>query len=148
MTTKSNHQNDNDSIYQHYLIMMYQYHNWILSTSVVLPAMETLIFGPKLSPQEINLGADIISHQPSSSSSSSSTANISVTCNNSIKKCTGIGRLNEGIFAHIDIHIIQHYYHVMNLSLFSLQSSLINYNYIIYHHECKGFVVSLDHCNE
>ena len=107
--------------------------------------METLIFGPKLSPQEINLGADLISHQPSSSSTAS---NISVACNNdSTKKCAGIGRVNEGIFAHIDINIIQHYYHVMNISLFSLQSSLINYNYIIYHHDCKGFVVSLDHCN-
>ena len=107
--------------------------------------METLIFGPKLSPQEINLGADFISHQPSSSS----TANISVTCNNdSIKKCIGIGRLNEGIFANIDIHIIQHYYHVMNLSSLPLSLSSCNYNYIIYHHDCKGFVVSLDHGNE
>ena len=34
------------------------------------------------------------------------------------------------------------------ISSFSLQSSLFNHNYIIYHHECKGFVVSLDHCNE
>ena len=106
--------------------------------------METLIFGPKLSPQEINLGADIISHQPSSSS----TANISVTCDNSTKKCIGIGRLNEGIFANIDINIIQHYYHVMIISSLNLQSSLLNNNCIIFHHECKGFVASLDHCNE
>ena len=107
--------------------------------------METLIFGPKLSPQEINLGADFISHQPSSSSTAS---NISVTCNNSFKKCTGIGRVNEGIFADIDINIIQHYYHVMMIiSSLNLQSSLINHKYIIYHHECKGLVVSLDHCN-
>ena len=108
--------------------------------------MKTLIFGPKLSPQEINLGADLISHQPSSSTAS----NISVACNNdSTKKCAGIGPMNEGIFAHIDINIIQHYYHVMIIiSSFSLQSSLFNNKYIIYHHECKGFVVILDHCNE
>ena len=79
--------------------------------------METLIFGPKLSPQEINLGADIILHQPSASAS-----NISLIYTNSTKKCAGIGRVNEGIFAHIDINIIKHYYHVMNI-LFFLQSS-------------------------
>ena len=86
-----------------------------------------------------------ISYQPPSSSS---TSNISLIYTNSTKKCAGIGRVNEGIFAHIDINIIQHYYHVMNISLFSLQSSLINYNYIISYHECKGFVVLLDHGNK
>jgi hypothetical protein len=68
-----------------------------------------------LSPQEINVGADIISHQPSSSAST-----ISVTCNNSTKKCVGIGRVNEGIFANIDINIIKNYYHVMNTLSFLL----------------------------
>jgi len=90
--------------------------------------METLIFGPMLSPQEINIGADIISHQPSAS-------NISVTYNNdSTKICTGIGRVNEGIFANIDINIIKNYYHVMNISSFPLSLTLIYHNYIIYHH--------------
>ena len=108
--------------------------------------METLIFGPKLSPQEINLGADFISHQPSSSSTASN--NSVAYHNDSTKKCAGIGRVNEGIFAHIDINIIKNHYHVMIISSFSLQSSLLNNKYIIYHHECKGFVVILDHCNE
>jgi hypothetical protein len=59
-----------------------------------------------------------------------------------------IGRMNEGIFDNIDINIIKNHYHVMIISSLNLQSSLLNNNYIIYHHECKGFVVSLDHCNE
>jgi len=106
--------------------------------------METLIFGPKLSPQEINLGADIISYQPSSSSS---TSTISLKYTNSIKQCAGIGRLNEGTFANIDINIIKYYYHVMNLPSLSLQSTLLNHNYIIYHHEFKSLGIPLGHCN-
>ena len=106
--------------------------------------METLIFGPKLSPQEINLGADIISYQPSSSSS---TSTISLKYTNSIKQCAGIGRLDEGIFANIDINIIKNHYHVMNLPSLPLQSTLLNHNYIIYHHECKSLGIPLGHCN-
>jgi hypothetical protein len=108
--------------------------------------METLIFGPNLSShlETINLGADIISHQPSSSSS---TANISLKYTNSIKQCVGIGRLDEGIFANIDINIIKNHYHVMNLPSLPLQSTLLNHNYIIYHHEFKSLGIPLGHCN-
>jgi hypothetical protein len=106
--------------------------------------METLIFGPKLSPQEINLGADHISYQPSSSTS---TSNISLKYTNSIKQCVGIGRVNEGIFVNIDINIIKNHYHVMNLPSLPLQSTLLNHNYIIYHHECKSLGIPLGHCN-
>jgi hypothetical protein len=107
--------------------------------------METLIFGPKLSPQEINSGADIISSYQSPSSTS--TSNISLKYTNSIKQCAGIGRVNEGIFANIDINIIKNHYHVMNLPSLPLQSTLLNHNYIIYHHECKSLGIPLGHCN-